>query len=269
MKPLGIIALFLLVAAGGWYSFLRDTSPSAEQVLAEIRETLPDQRGADLSLEHCQFSINSTKNSETPAQLALSRLEADLTLYKFDSVGIRQVSDGRAILTIKAKPVSDRQLDQAEALLALVPEEMRGKRGGELTMVPNEGPVTITKPLETNESGVMERSTLKNLLGQPNGRLSFHLRSAIQITEEGETPAPPQPHKDAPGFHKFAQQVQADGTLNNYALSLVYVSANPEPETLFVAGLSFPPQLQFVAPSADRAKELAQTIMHYGQTNCL
>ncbi|UWQ77297.1 hypothetical protein [Leisingera sp. M658] len=234
----------------------------------EIRKTLPDQTGVNLSLEHCQFSINSTKNNETSEQLALSRLEADLTSFKFDSVGIRTVSDGRAILTIKAKPVSDRQLDQAEALVALVPEEMRSKRGSTLTMIPNDGPVTITKPLAADESGVLERSTLKDLLEQPNGRLSFHLSSVVRITEEVEAPAPPQPHKDAPGFHKFAQEIQADDRLNNYSLSLVYVGAEPDPDSLFVAGLSFPPQLQFITPSVDKAKELARTIMHYGQTNC-
>lgn len=276
MKLLGLVSLLLCtVVVGGWYFLIRDTSPSADEVLTEIRKTLPNDQDVELSLSGCHFSLDAkTKiqgsNQATGAteQLAVSRVEADLSLFRPDRANIRPIAGNRAVLTLETKPISQDTLLQAEALVQRARESMPPKEQGTLIMLPNSGGQITRTPLEMHEDQAKQRQALKKMLDEPNSQLTFRLSSMVKISQEGEAPPPVKPHEDAPKFHAFAQDLLADAAFTNYALTLLYLSETPRADTLLTGLIAFPPRLQFAVASEEGAKRLAQSMLGYMTANC-
>lgn len=276
MKSIGLLGLFLCaVAAGGWYFFIRASSPSADDVLTEIRKTLPDDQEIAVALSGCHFSLGAKTQIQgtnqatgTTEQLAVSRVEADLSLFRADRANIRPIAGNRAVLTLETKPVANDTLLQAEALVQRATEHMPPKEQGTLTLLPKSGGQITHTPLETDADKATQRQALRKMLEQPNGQLTFRMTSMVTISQEGEAPQPMKPHEDAPKFHAFAQDLLADAEFRNYALTLLYLSEAPKADSLLTGFIAFPPRVQFAAASEDDAKRLAQRLLGYMASHC-
>ncbi|MEL0439017.1 hypothetical protein [Phycobacter sp. K97] len=198
----------------------------------------------------------------------MSRVEADLSLFRPDRANIRPTTGNRAVLTLETKPISQDTLLQAEALVQRARESMPPKEQGTLIMLPNSGGQITHTPLEMHADQAKQRQALQKMLEQPNSQLTFRLSSMVKISQEGEAPPPVTPHEDAPKFHALAQELMADAAFTNYALTLLYLSETPRADTLLTGLIAFPPRLQFAAASEEGAKRLAQSMLGYMTANC-
>ncbi|EBA14792.1 hypothetical protein RSK20926_09869 [Roseobacter sp. SK209-2-6] len=259
----------LLITAGGIYLLLTQKSPR-EKALAELQnlQMAPETADLNIQLEDCVLDIAIRHQQPTHGNLLNSRMTADLRNYDSKSVNLRALGNGQIALSLLPKPVSNQTLTIAQSFLSKVPEEMRNRKPHTLTMRSTDGRVTQNSSLPTDEEGQMSRVQLRNLLQQPNGKLTFRLGIMVPEAKPGEPPAEPKPHKDAPALHAFVKAVEADAAITGYAFNLIYAETSETPEKLLVGGLEFPAHPQFVLATEDAAKNFAQALLHYIQASC-
>lgn len=131
-----------------------------------------------------------------------------------------------------------------------------------LTLVPEDGPAQEIRPL-AQPASKMTPADVETQLRQPSGKLNFRL--GVQIPEN---PDDIKPHKDAPAFHQFAHAVLADAALREYSVQLAYLGSDAVAEALLIGGLVAPPDVQFVLPSEEDAKALAEVLLRYVSKTC-
>lgn len=270
MKIGNIIGVFcLLITAGGIFLLLTQKSPR-EKALAELQnlQLAPETAELNIQLEDCLLDIAIRHQQPGQGNLQYSRMTADLRNYGSKSVNLRALADGQIALSLLPKPVSNQTLTIAQSILSKVPEEMRNRKPHTLTMRSTDGRVTQNSSLPTDEEGQMNRVQLRNLLQQPNGKLTFRLGIMIPEAKPGEPPAEPTPHKDAPALHAFVKAVEADAAITGFAFNLVYAETTETPEKLLIGGLEFPAHPQFVLATKEAAEKFAQALLHYSQASC-
>lgn len=262
---IGAICVAFTAVAG--YFLFAQKSPR-ELALETLSEAQWATEGDDVNiqLDDCRLDISITQ--ATGNSLRRSRLLTDLSEFSQETVNIRPVNDGRAILSLIPKPISNQQLSSAQRLLSKVPPSMLDRKGHTLTMYRNDGTVTQNTPLAQEQAGQWSKADLRRLLEQPNGKLTFQLRALLPDPEPGQPAAQTQPHADAPALFDFIQAVEADPTLTGYSFNLIHNGETAARDALVLGGLEFPAQVQFTVASQDQARETAKALLRYSQANC-
>ena len=264
---IGVVCV--LLAAVAVYDLFTQKSPQ-ELALDTLRDAHWAAEGADVDirLEACRLDISIRQVQPNGTGLRRSRLVTELSDFRQDTVNILPTNDGRAILSLIPKPISNQQLASAQRLLSNTPSSMRDQKGHTLTMFHNDGRVTQNSPLPSGQEGHWPKTDLRRLLEQPNGKLTFQLRALLPDTEPGQAAAAIQPHKDAPALFDFVQAVEADSTLVGYSFNLIFNTETAARDTLILGGLEFPTQVRFTVASEDRARETAKALLGYSHANC-
>jgi hypothetical protein len=264
---IGVVCV--LIAAAAVYLLLNSKSPQ-ELALEALQEAQWAAEGAELNiqLDSCRLDISITQAQADGKSLRRSRLVADLFDFSQQTVNIRPINDGRMVVSLIPKPVSDQLLSTAHNLLSKVPPSLQNRQGHTLTMYGNDGTVTQNSPLPQEQEGSISKANLRRVLEQPNGKLTFQLRALIPDTEPGQPPAEIQPHADAPALFDFVDAVEADTTIAGYSFNLIYNGKTAARERLVLGGLEFPAQVQFAVESEDKARETANALLRYSQTDC-
>lgn len=262
------VACVLLAAVAVYYLFTLK-SPQ-ELALDTLRDAQWAAEGADVDirLDACRLDISIRQVQPNGTGLRRSRLVTDLSDFRKDTVNILPINDGRAILSLIPKPISDQQLVLAQRLLSKIPPSMQDKTGHTLTMFHNDGRVTQNNPLPPGQAGHWPKTDLRRLLEQPNGKLTFQLRASLPDTEPGQATVDIQPHEDAPALFDFVTAVEADSTLVGYSFNLIYNAETAARDTLTLGSLEFPTLVRFAVASEDRARETAKALLKHSQANC-
>ena len=261
-RLLGGLSLLVLAAIAIYFLFLRSDDRAA--LLAGLDAALAETDGYEttVTLEQCTLQVDRRGLDPASQNLSIARLRANLGDYHTASLNLRPLNDGRMVLSLQRKSLSPATIDTAQQILRLVPATLGAADPGTLTLVPNDGPATQLSPLPQPAQN-MTRADLEAILSQPNGTLTFRLGVLLP-----ENPDEIEPHKDAPAFHQLAHAVLGDDTLRAYSVQLVYLGAEAEAERLLVGGVVTPPDVQFVLPSEEKAKELANLLLRYSHKNC-
>ncbi|MEP4034971.1 hypothetical protein [Pseudophaeobacter sp.] len=262
---IGVICVAFIVVAGYFLFTLKSPRELALETLSEAQWAT---EGDDLNiqLDDCRLDISITQAGGN--NLRRSRLLTDLLEFSHKTVNIRPFENGRAILSLIPKPISNQLLSSAQRLLSKVPPSMHGRKGHTLTMYRNDGSVTQNAPLPQEQAGQWSKADLRRLLEQPNGKLTFQLRALLPDPEPGQPAAQIQPHADAPALFDFILAVEADPTLAGYSFNPIHNGETAARDTLVLGGLEFPAQVRLTVASQDQARETAKALLIYSQANC-
>lgn len=260
---LGGLSLLMLAAIAIYFIYLRTDDRAV--IVSEIEATLAKTEGFEttVALEECRLQIDRRGRDPASQNLSIARLRADLGQYHTQSVNLRDLGDGRMILSLQRKSLSPATIDIAQQIVRHVPAEMTDIDRGSLTLIPNNGTATQINPLP-QPAKRMTRADVKTILSQPNGKLTFRLGVVVP-----ENPDEIEPHEDAPFFHQLAHRVLEDETLRAYSVQLVYLGADAVAENLLLGNIVPPPDVQLVLPSEKEAKALAKLLMRYSHRTCL
>ncbi|MEP2716123.1 hypothetical protein [Pseudophaeobacter sp.] len=261
----GLICLAFTAVAGYFLFIQKSPRELALEALWEVQWATEGDK-VDIQLDDCRLDISITQASEN--SLRRSRLSVNLSDFSQETVNITPINNGRAIVTLIPKPVSDQQLATAQRLLSKVPISLQNRPGHTLTLYRNDGTITQNSPLPKGQEGPVSKADLRSLLQQPNGKLSFQLRALIPDTEPGQPLAEIQPHADAPALSDFVNSVEVDTTITGYTFNLIYNAETAARDTLVLGGLEFPTQVRLGTRSPAQARETAQALLSYSQTNC-
>lgn len=210
-----------------------DPEAAVRQILAEGS---PDLAQDNIVFRGCELKV--TVAAVNPMGWNIRQvLRADLSLFNLDRAGITPTDQNGAVLSFERKPVGDKLLDQAERIAKLLPVA-----------------------LQNNES--IGRDRLEQILKSPNGTLVFRLTSV------GVGGGPIQPHKDAPQFYDFAQQVAALPAPQLAGIFLQFNKSGEKREDLISGAVMVPQLLQFKASSTEQAQRLGEALNAYGKDAC-
>ncbi|WP_067222192.1 hypothetical protein [Stappia indica] len=220
--------------------FLLATGCQGEDPEAAVRKILaessPDLSQDALVFNGCELKVTMAGANAMGWNIQ-HILRADLSMFDIGRAGITPNSQNSVTLSFDRKPVDDKLLDQAERISKLLPVA-----------------------LQNNES--IGRDRLEQILKSPNGTLVFRLTSV------GVGDGPIQPHKDAPQFYDFAQQVAALPAPQLAGISLQFNKDGEKREDLISGAVMVPQLLQFTASSPEQAQGLAEALNAYRKDAC-
>lgn len=257
-------AIMLLTIVGSFGS--AKAASTAEDVLRILRANDPELATVKMSLDGCQLSMRMDKTAEGGTLRTQSVFKADLKLFDLQKVRIIPLPDKRAYLIAQRKPTSDRLLDQAEKIVGVMPSSF-GNAKGDLTLYPGSGGTIKNVPVEINDANKLSRADIAKIFDQPNADLVFRL-TTVQVLEEGQNSAPFKPHKDAPDFYVFADDVDALEAPVSALIVRQFVGSEAKPDMLQSGIVMVPKALQFTAPSEKEAKNLVMLLYFYKQNHC-
>ncbi|WP_107495140.1 hypothetical protein [Thalassobius sp. I31.1] len=229
-----------IAATAGWYFLLRDTGPSASDVVQALHENDPTLVDADISLDDCQLTILSEHRTETePAQIRRAKMTADLRQFRMDTVNISDPAAAPVILTITRDGTSADLLSQLEAMAAFLPEEF-----------------SATSPLEA----------MRGALDQPGGQFSFQVAAEVISGDDGVQTL--MPHADAPLFYEFSQRVLDLPSPATYINTQLFSGSTVSKDSFILGSVVIPGKLQFRTPDQIQARALGEILFYYTAAHC-
>jgi len=242
-----------MIAIGGVScSWAASDHPSSEDVIKFLRATDSRLGQAEIALNDCQLSVSDEQTNTDSNMVQRVTLEADLRHLSLQLAKIQDLGARGAVLTIAPKSVSDPLIAQVQQVLALAPDPFQ------------KGDSRLRRPQGSGENGQGMQLTpeqIGTLISGPNGRISFTLRTPID-----ETAA--RPHKGAPPFLSFANDVLKLRGPRSFSVALVYQDGETTVENLVAGKVTTPITLQFLAPNRESATAIGKMLFRYSLEHC-
>lgn len=252
MKITTIILCGMIAIGGASSSWAASDHPSSEDVIRFLKDTDSRLGQADIALNGCQLSISDEQTNADSNMVQRVALEADLRQLSLQVANIQDLGTRGAVLTIARKSASAPLVAQVQKVLALAPDPFE------------KGDSRIGRPQDSGENGQgmqMTSEQIGELLSAPDARISFSLRTPVD-----ETAA--RPHKAAPPFFSFANDILNLRGPRSYSVLLVYQAGEATVENLVAGNITTPITLQFLAPDRERATAMGQMLFRYSQRTC-
>ena len=240
MKPVIplILSLALLSAC--------DAVP-AEKIVTLIADGSPSVAKGDIELRGCELRIKSDSKTPDEAYFVRVLMRAHLSHYNAKRVNIRVRPDGRAILKLDRRPISEGMLAMAKRAVGKAPF----------------GEAGVRDQATVGGATAISDDALRKLFAVPGGQIKFNLRTLVKVG------TPPEPHKDGPTFHAFATAVASLPQPTTASLSLQYAGDAPIADRLIAGAVTvLPAALQFATASKDDAADLGQALYDHQQEVC-
>lgn len=233
-----------------------DPEAAVRQILAE---SSPDLAQDNIVFKGCELKVTVAAVNSMGWNIR-QVLRADLSLFNLDRARITPTDQNGAVLNFERKPVDGKLLDQAERISKLLPAEFQSKEG-QLTLSNGQTSTRENSTAVASGTGI-GRDRLEQILKSQNGTLVFRLTSV------GVGGGPIQPHKDAPQFYDFAQQVAALPAPQLAGIFLQFNKSGEKREDLISGAVMVPQLLQFKASSTEQAQRLGEALNAYGKDAC-